>query len=177
MQTKNLDARAFGAAMIGVVGKATASCLADYRINADVIPDEFTAESLLKSLQTRDIGSKRILLVRADRGSDLLPEGLKKLGAEVHEIAAYQNVDIVEVDEAVRSQLSDGGIHWITVTSSATAKNLHRLFGDGLRTSRLAAISPLTAGVLEELGLEVSAVADPYTMQGIVDAISSIENQ
>ena len=165
------DARAFGTAKIAAVGGATSRRLADYRLAADFIPDDFTAEGLLTTLQTESQHDKRILIVRASRGSDRLPNGLRQLGANVHEVVAYQNLDVTEVDESVRTRLREGGLDWVTVTSSATATTLHRLFGNDLKKSRLAAISPVTGEVLQGFGLEVSAVAQPYTMQGLIDAV------
>lgn len=165
------DARAFGAAKIAVVGGATARCLTDYRLTADCIPDDFTAQGLLETLQSESLRKTRVLIIRANRGSDQLPSGLKELGATVDEVAAYQNVDVAEVDELVRSRLRDGDFDWVTVTSSATAKNLYRLFGNDLQKCQLAAISPITAEVLEGFGLQVPAIADPYTMAGLADAV------
>ncbi len=59
----------------------------------------------------------------------------------------------------------------ITVTSSAIARSLAKLFGDDLRRSKLASISPLTSGVLRELSFEPAAEATEYTMAGLVEAI------
>ncbi len=45
------------------------------------------------------------------------------------------------------------------------------MFGEALRKTRLAAISPVTADVLSDLGHPPSAVAKTYTAAGVVDAI------
>jgi uroporphyrinogen III methyltransferase / synthase len=48
---------------------------------------------------------------------------------------------------------------------------LVHLFGDDLRKTRLASISPITSDVLRELGYEVAAEARAYTVEGVIDAI------
>jgi len=73
--------------------------------------------------------------------------------------------------------LSRGEIDWITVTSSAAAQSLVRLYGEKLKKVRLASISPLTSTVLQELGFELAAEASPHTADGLVDAILSDKSQ
>lgn len=167
------DARQFGGCRIAVVGKATARRLAQYHLHADRIPDDFTAESLLASFieQEPELSNQRILFVRANRGSDLLPNGLRRAGAHVREVIGYRNVDVSEAEPHVHAMIDRGALDWVTVTSSASAENLHRLFGDSLAKCRFAAISPITAGVLQSLGYPVTSVANPHTMDGIVDSI------
>jgi len=45
------------------------------------------------------------------------------------------------------------------------------MFGETLKQTRLAALSPLTAEVLEVEGFPAAAVARHYTTQGVVEAI------
>ena len=45
------------------------------------------------------------------------------------------------------------------------------MFGDDLHKSRLAAISPLTAEVLENAGYPVAVVAKEYTTDGLLSAL------
>jgi uroporphyrinogen-III synthase len=45
------------------------------------------------------------------------------------------------------------------------------MFGSALATTQLAAISPLTAEVLTELGYPPAIVADAYTSEGLTAAI------
>ena len=63
----------------------------------------------------------------------------------------------------------------MTVTSSAIARSLIALLGESLRKSNLAAISPVTAAVLDELGYPAKVVAEEYTLEGVVNAIVESE--
>ena len=68
--------------------------------------------------------------------------------------------------------LKQGRIDWVTMTSSATATNLYRLYGDLLNQSRIAALSPVTAQAAKDLGLNVDIVADPHTIDSLLDAFA-----
>ena len=46
-----------------------------------------------------------------------------------------------------------------------------KLLGEDLRRAKLAAISPLTADVLRELGYDPAVVARDYTAPGLIDAM------
>ncbi len=70
-----------------------------------------------------------------------------------------------------------GRIDWLTVTSSAIARSLANLFGDDLRKTRLASISPITSETLRRLGYEPAVEAQEYTLPGIVQAIVNAEQQ
>jgi len=64
-----------------------------------------------------------------------------------------------------------GQIDWITLTSSASAENAVRLFGDAIKTMKIATLSRVTSAQVRKLGFEVDAEADPYTMDALVDSI------
>jgi uroporphyrinogen III methyltransferase/synthase len=91
----------------------------------------------------------------------------------VDQVVAYQSTDVETADPDVAATLAAGQIDWITVTSSAIARSLVRLFGADLGRARLASISPVTSGVLRELGFAPAAEATRYTTEGLVDAIVS----
>ncbi len=83
----------------------------------------------------------------------------------------YGSVDVEEPDPGVVAALSTGEIDWVTVTSSAIARAVVRLYGDALRQARLASIGPMTSATLRELGYEPAAEATPHTTAGLIDAI------
>lgn len=168
------DGRALAGVRVAVIGERTASTLEQHGILADLCPGDFRSRSLADAFLEDDvpIETRSILIVRANRGSDELHRRLSAAGAKTREVVAYQNRDVVEPSEAVGRALSSGSIDWITVTSSATAANLHRLYGDALSQARLAAISPITAQVLQDHGLAVDVVAEPYTITSMLQQIA-----
>ena len=55
--------------------------------------------------------------------------------------------------------------------SSAIARSLVDMFGDDLRKTRLASISPITSATLREMGFEPAAEATEYTTDGVIEAM------
>lgn len=164
------DARLFGNSKLAAIGPATADALAEYNLRADFHPEVYRAEALAEELAAEAAG-KSMLLIRASRGREVLAEQLSASGATVEQVVAYRSVDVAEPEGAVATALAEGRIDWTTVTSSAIARSLVRLFGENLSKTKLAAISPLTAAVLKELGHIPEQVAEEYTAAGVVDAI------
>jgi uroporphyrinogen III methyltransferase/synthase len=164
------DMRALGSVRLAAMGPGTAEQLAEYRLRADLIPDEYRAESLASALATHAPG-RRFLLIRASRGREVLAEQLESHGGVVEQVVTYQSRDVTVADDQVMEQLEQGKIDWITVTSSAIARSLVNLFGPSLHRSRLVAISPVTSGTLRDLGFSPAAEAVDYTMEGVVQAI------
>jgi uroporphyrinogen III methyltransferase/synthase len=164
------DLRALRNAKLAGIGPGTAKELARYYLKADIVPEDFLAESLAHSLKTGAAG-KRFLLIRASRGREVLAEELTKAGAIVEQVVVYESSDVVKPDAAIAAKMADGQIDWTTVTSSAIARSLTRLFGDTLKKTKIVSISPITSGTLRELGFEPVAEAREYTMAGVVEAI------
>jgi uroporphyrinogen III methyltransferase/synthase len=102
---------------------------------------------------------------------------LAAAGSIVEQAVVYESRDVATPDTEVSEALAAGRIDWTTVTSSAIARSLVRMLGDALKQTKLAAISPLTAEVLTELGHPPAIVAAEYTAAGIVAAILSAESR
>jgi uroporphyrinogen III methyltransferase/synthase len=156
---------------LAAIGPRTAEALAGYHLQADVTPPEdFRAEGLASELMRR-AGGSRFLLARASRGRELLAEALTAAGGEVTQVVVYSSRDVQSPDPDVAAALAAGRIDWITVTSSAIARSLVRMFGENLRQAKLASISPVTSATLRELGLAPVVEATTYTMEGLKDAL------
>jgi uroporphyrinogen III methyltransferase/synthase len=153
-----------------VVGSQTAETLKEYFLTADIVPESYSADSLAKLLAPGVDGMK-VTIIRASRGNNTLASSLKAAGADVTQVVAYNNVDTIEADPKISEALSNGQIDWVTVTSGATAENLHKLFGDQLKAAKLASLSPITSQTLADLGYTVDAEADPFTMDALIKAI------
>jgi len=155
---------------LAVMGPGTADALAKFGRTADLLPNEYRAESLAETL-AREAAGKRFLLARASRGRETLAERLTASGGVVEQIVVYTSDDVDRPEPKAAAMLRVGEIDWITVTSSAIARSLVRLFGDDLRRAKLASISPITSDVLRTLGFEPAAEAAEYTLAGLTAAM------
>ncbi|NUQ62628.1 MAG: uroporphyrinogen-III C-methyltransferase [Pirellulales bacterium] len=164
------DLRRLGNVKLAAIGPGTADELREYRLRADLVPAEYRAEALAESLAAGAAG-KRFLLARASRGREVLADTLRTAGATVDQVVVYRSTDVEHPDQEIAEGLAAGRIDWVTVTSSAIAASLVRMFGDALRTAKLASISPVTSGALAKLGFPPAAEARQYTVDGLIEAI------
>jgi uroporphyrinogen III methyltransferase/synthase len=167
---RGYDARRLGKARLAAIGPATVAALTEFYLAAEVQPEEYRAEALADALRPQAAG-KRVLLLRASRGREVLAEMLTAAGACIEQVVVYESVDVSIPNEEIAASMASGEIDFTTVTSSAIARSLVNLFGASLRKTRLAAISPLTAEVLAEQGYAASIVAKTYTGEGLAAAI------
>jgi uroporphyrinogen III methyltransferase/synthase len=165
------DLRQVGRALkLAAIGPGTAEALCEFHLKSDVQPNEYRAEALAEALAPHARG-KKFLLARASRGREVLAESLTAAGATVEQVVVYESRDVATSDDDVAKALADGRIDFTTVTSSAIARSLVQLFGGDLRKTRLAAISPLTASVLSDVGYAPAIIAETYTSEGFLTAI------
>ena len=168
------DLRLLGRAKLAAIGPGTAAELQKWHLRADLVPETYRAEALAEALASQ-VHGQSVLLIRASRGREVLAEELTKAGAKVTQAVAYQSTDVSIPGEAIVRAMSLGEIDWVTVTSSAIARSLVRLYGANLAKTKLVSISPITSGDLRELGFPPDAEAKEYTMEGIVAAIVQAE--
>jgi uroporphyrinogen III methyltransferase / synthase len=164
------DVRALGHARLAAIGPGTARALSHYHLTPDAMPEEFRAESLTRALKDAAAG-KRFLLIRASRGREILAEELSAAGGQVTQVVVYESHDVQAPDAEIHKLLQAGQIDWVTVTSSAIARSLDRMFGSALQRTKLASISPVATATLLELNFSVAAEAVEYTSGGLVAAI------
>ncbi|MFW6170173.1 MAG: uroporphyrinogen-III synthase [Planctomycetota bacterium] len=170
LRARGRDLRALGGAKLAAIGPATAAALEHYHLQVDRCPRRYQAEYLAEALLD-DAAGQRYLLVRASRGRQWLAQQLATVGAEVEQVVFYESVDSPTASPHIRAALAAEEIRWTTVTSSAIARSLARMFGAELKKTNLVSISPITSNTLHQLGLEPTLEAPEATMDGVVQAI------
>ena len=168
------DGRSLGTARLAAVGPATASALAAAGYICDLVPDTFRAEGLVEKLASARPRS-RFLLVRAERGRDTLHRELTAAGHDVTDVIAYRSVVIRNLEPATKAMVDGCPIDWMVVTSPAIAAGAVALFGDRLRSWRIASISPLTTEALQLHGVRPTVEAGEATAAGVVAAMAGWE--
>src|SRR5205807_4221909 len=101
---------------LAAIGPKTAEALRHYHLAADLVPAKFQSEDLAAALLEKIQPGQRVLLIRADRGRDVLRLELSRRCA-VEQIAIYAQVDAVANDDPVMDHLRRGEIDYITLTS------------------------------------------------------------
>lgn len=164
--------------LVVAIGPATAAAIQSEGVGVSIVPKQYVAESVIEALRGKLFKESRVLLVRAKVARDVLPDELRKMGAQVDVIDAYETA----IPEGTRGKLENlftepsAKPHLITFTSSSTATNLLAALGDRARELldgvHLASIGPVTSGTLTQAGFSPALEASEYTMEGLVQAIT-----
>ncbi len=170
---------------VWVVGEATGRAAREAGLSPDRVPREFLAEGLLLEAPTwRVLEGARILFPRAEEGGDLLPDGLSEAGAVVTLTTAYRTLPNPERAGELVERVRAGTIDAIPLTAGSAARALAGAWstkGAGGRMSPtwprgvpIVAIGPATQGECAALGLPVSAMANPHSLEGVVEALRDV---
>ena len=167
------DARALAGLKIAAVGPATTGSLLEHGIAVDVIPPRFVAEALLEMLRAReDVSGKRVLYVTAEGARDVLPQGLREIGAAVDVIEAYRSIADGQGAERLARAIESGKADLATFTSGSAVRGYVDAIGEDLaKQVPAASMGPQTSEALREAGIEVKAEAKESTLDGLVSAV------
>jgi uroporphyrinogen III methyltransferase/synthase len=159
-----------GTVPFAVVGPATADALRRRGIEPALVPERFVAEGLLDAFPSAEPGG-RVLVAQADLARPVLVDGLRARGWEVDAVTAYRTVP-APVDEAARAAITAADA--VTFTSASTVENFVASAGVGAVPSVVVTIGPITTAAANALGIEVTAEADPHSVDGVVHALLSL---
>ncbi len=150
------DGRFLAGVQVAAVGPATAKCLREYGIRADLVPAEYTTEAIgreiiqrvkeagkakSKNMASNKLGrankdsvsdgglnaTGRVLLWRAGKANDALPICLREAGFEVDVVAAYNTCVEKSYEQQLREAVVGGGVSWVTFTSPSTVENFLKM--------------------------------------------------
>jgi uroporphyrinogen III methyltransferase/synthase len=163
------DSRAFGACRVACVGPATAAALARWHVRADLVPDEAVGEALVEAFpDSPDDRAGRVLVAQAADARPVVAEGLRAAGWGVEVVEAYRTVPVTPAPAVVEAA---SGAEAVTFTASSTVTAYLVAAGREAVPPVVVCIGPVTAATARDAGLEVAAVADPHTVEGLLDAL------
>jgi len=161
---------------VAAIGPETARKLEGAGVRNILVPKEYQAEGLLEVFRRVNVRGKRVLIPRAAKARDLLPQTLRQWGAAVSVVEAYRTVLPQANGAAIKKSLSARKVDMVTFTSSSTVANFVELFqgqslAELLPKSAIACIGPITKKTVEDMGGKVDVVSPEFTIPGLVRAI------
>jgi len=156
---------------ICAIGPATRAALESLHLKVDLMGKDYVAEGLVEAFSAFDLWGKRILLPRAAVARDLVPVELARRGAQVDVVEAYRTL-IPEEAAAQARQVFQSKPDCITFTSSSTVQNFVAAAGAAtLAGVQVVSIGPVTTHTARGFGIQVTAEARVYTIDGLVEAV------
>jgi len=169
---------------LAAIGPSTAGVLTAHGLTVELIPKEYRAEAVLEAAaamlgltgERTDAVSVRVLIPRALEAREVLPDGLRALGAEVDVVPVYRTV-LPEDSRSRCEEVFGAGVDLITFTSSSTVRNFVRMAGADrvgalLRDVVVASIGPITAETAREAGIGVDIQPEEYTVEGLTGSVT-----
>ncbi len=155
---------------IAAVGPVTRAALQRNGLPADVMPPEYLTEEIANVMG--NVAGKRVLLPRSPISRQALPETLRRRGADVVQVSAYEAIP----PPSRTRGLGPGRIDCVVFTSPSAAENLTSLLPEKqllrlLKRTPAAAIGPVTAEAVRQLGFRIAIVANEHTIDGLVKSI------
>ena len=158
---------------IAVVGVATADAVAKRGWTATLIPDGVHSGALVDAMASRtDVDGVRMLYPAAQGSRDVLPDGLRALGAIVDVIPVYRSTVDAEGQARIKSLATSNGLDLVTVAApSAVDALLDALPAEFARRLPVACIGPVTARAARLAGFPVKVESTAATAAGLVKSI------
>ncbi|NES95752.1 MAG: uroporphyrinogen-III C-methyltransferase [Desertifilum sp. SIO1I2] len=170
-----LDVQALIGLKIAVVGQKTAASLTQRGIQADFIPPDFVADSLVAHFP-ESLSGLQVLFPRVETGGrEVLVQAFTQQGARVTEVPAYESRCPDRISKEVLAALQDQAIDIVTFASSKTVRNFCQLIQNEDRISLekvcFASIGPQTSQTCRQLLGRVEIEAEEYTLLGLTQAL------
>lgn len=163
---------------LAAVGPKTAEALKSHGVTPDGVPQDYVSEAILQGLG--DLVGKWVLLPRAEIARKELPEAIFNAGGVPHEITVYKTLPARPSDDALA--MLSSGVDVITLTSQSTVQNFISIAKQhGLDPLHLpndpvfACIGPITERAAKEARLPNVIVAQEYTTDGLIRALTNRE--
>lgn len=173
LYSQGWDSRHLSNIRFCTIGSATKSSLAEHGINADLVPNDFTSENVVRAFAGYNLNNLRILLPRSAMADSKLPDGLQSMGAQVDDVPVYRILIPMESQRKV-DHVIEPGVDITIFASSSSVTNLITLLGND--TSRIASsyivcIGPVTAQTAKDKGLRVDLIPKEHTIQAVVEML------
>ena len=162
----------FQRARVCGIGKRTADALLQLGKKVDFIADQFVAESLAAAVLSKGKAGDRVLLPRARVAREVIRDALTAAGLTVDVLPIYETGP-GDPPEALRAILAEG-LDAVCFSSSSAATSFAVAVGEGAKlppATVLAAIGPVTAETMRNLGLTPTLMAEIHTMEALFDAL------
>lgn len=175
-------AEALSGVKLAAIGIATAQRMREHGLEPDLVPSEARGEGLVEAFRELGVGAgSRILIPRALRAREVLPDELGEMGADVQVAPVYQTV-AVPADPVVLERLREGTVDCVSFTSGAIARAFFSAVGEAgmdpheaMGGVAIASVGPVTTGKLTALGFGTDIEAPQATMGALADAIADFD--
>ena len=163
------DVRKLAHLQFAVIGTGTAAALEKRGIYASFLPEKYDVESLAKGLCDTVKKEKKILILRAEQGSEILTEVFDEAGMTYTDVKIYD----IHVDEDKRRFANEKAqeMDFITFASGSGVRGFMENGGSIPAGTKAVCIGSSTAKMLKKYGDYEKITAETFNVDGVVEII------
>ena len=163
LHIRRYDLRRLHGIKIAAVGRATAETLEAVGLYPDLIPEKYTAKALGKELCQISGSKDKVLILRAEKGTEALTDALAEGGISFDDIRLYGMSH-----RLIKAEVTDS---YIIFPSADTAAGFFKNGGQISPHTKPVCIGEVTAERLEKQGITDYLTAETATSDGIINTI------
>lgn len=163
------DVRKLAHLQFAVIGTGTAAALEKRGIYASFLPEKYDVESLAKGLCKTVKKEEKILILRAEQGSEILTEVFDEAGMTYTDVKIYD----IHVDEDKRRFANEKAqeMDFITFASGSGVRGFMENGGSIPAGTKAVCIGSSTAKMLKKYGDYEKITAETFNVDGVVEII------
>lgn len=165
---------------IAAVGTATTTVLEQAGWAVDLVPATSSGRGLVQAFaESGEAAHARVLLPRSDLADETVPDGLRRLGADVRTAIAYRTLPSPPNSAEVLSLVDSNRLHAIVFSSPSTVRGFLAAF-DATERSRVresvapVAYGPTTAAALAASGWDSTVARRPSPTAVVASVIEAL---
>lgn len=172
------DCRSLGHIKVGAVGAKTKQALQSYKIEPDLVPDEYLTSLLLEETVKQTEANDKILVITSQI-SPLHQEDLqRKYGRHIDIAVSHTTEPIDYSEEELQKTLKE--MDMVTFLSGSAVDSFFKSIGNHYEAYNhltFVSIGPKTSKHIEKYGAKVHIEARDYSVEGILEALTCLKEQ
>ena len=162
------DIRTLSGVKFAVIGEKTAEALANHGIYAECVPEKYDSESLAAVLKERLVKTDKVLMLRAEEASPVVPPMLKSKKISFLDFPLYRTETDFSKREALNVYAKE--TDYIILSSGSAAKAFQELIHTETK-AKFISIGAQTTEMAQKYGIEIYKTAENSTAESIIECI------
>lgn len=155
---------------IAAVGSATKTAMEKAGFTVDLMPEEFSAEGLVRLFEGRDLSGKTFLMAGAETRAGNFHEWLKQNKCTAEIVTIYRTVPVQRTKAEIEAFMADNAIDVVTFASPSAVRAFFEM-ADTDKT--IVVIGKTTADAVEKYDKECLVPKD-FTLEAMTEIINSL---
>lgn len=169
------DLRQLAGLKFAAIGRATAANLQKTGFRADYIPNKQVSDSLAAGLAEQLKANDCVLLPRSAIADNNMAPALAAK-CHVDDVPLYNTVIQTACRDELKTLLTSGEVRYIPFTSASTVDGFYQAVGGDLSILsgvKCAAIGPVTARRMRDLGITPGLTASEHSLDGVLAVLKA----